>query len=95
MVLSSNLTGKYTFAAISLLLFSYVIRFEFGELLMTWVTVSLLGVSLVNYSRVFRNAVNTGDEPVNYDTLTFRVGRLVTSAAIGGVYTYRLIHFLF
>ena len=51
--LPSNLTGKYAFTAIVVLLASYVIRFEFGIMLTTWTTMILIAASLYGYGRVF------------------------------------------
>jgi len=51
--LPSNLTGKYAFAAIAVLLASYVIRYPFGIHLSTWITIALLILSTVGYARVF------------------------------------------
>jgi CDP-diacylglycerol--glycerol-3-phosphate 3-phosphatidyltransferase len=51
--LPSNLTGKYAFAAIVVLLTSYLIRFQFGIVTSTYLTLALIAASLVNYGHVF------------------------------------------
>ena len=51
--LPSNLTGKYAFFSIIMLLLSYTTRFEFGVVMLTWITLALIATSLVNYGRLF------------------------------------------
>jgi len=51
--LPSNLTGKWTFAAVAVLLGAYIIRFQFSIQLMTPIVVALLAASVLNYGRVF------------------------------------------
>ena len=60
--LPSNLTGKWAFAAVAVLLGAYVIRFEFSIALMTPLVVIMLAASLVSYGRVFA-VVKSGAEP--------------------------------
>jgi len=52
--LPSNLTGKWAFAAIAVLLGAHTIRFDFSIMVMTPVVVVLLAASLFSYGLVFR-----------------------------------------
>lgn len=51
--LSSNMTGKYAFAAIAVLLASYVIRFPFGITVFTYLSLALLLASTWSYASLF------------------------------------------
>ena len=88
--LSSNLTGKYTFAAIVVLLGSYIIRFDFGIRLLTPIVIVFLAASTVSYLGVFwsiqRNRVL---EPFNDRTL-FRVVRIIITVGISAVFLIKL-----
>lgn len=53
MALPPNLTGKWTFASLAVLLGAYVIRFEFSIAMMTPIVMALLVASLISYGRVF------------------------------------------
>jgi len=77
LVLPSNLTGKWAFASLVVLLGAYIIRFNLSISLMTPVTTVLLIASLINYARVFI-AVARGQKAVPFqDTNTYRAVRLV------------------
>lgn len=53
LILPSNLTGKWAFAAVAVLLGAHVIKFNFSIGLMTPIVTVLLIVSLINYGRLF------------------------------------------
>jgi cardiolipin synthase (CMP-forming) len=53
LTLPSNLTGKWAFAALAVLMSAYVIRFEFSISVMTPIVTVLLLMSLVVYGKVF------------------------------------------
>lgn len=90
----SNLTGKYAFAAIAILLGSYVIRFDFGIALMTWITVVLLVASIVSYGRVFV-IIRRGLTPRPFtDRPLFRALRIAVVVVVAAVYFHRLFIFL-
>lgn len=75
-VIGSNITGKYTFTAIALLLGSYIIRFDFGVRLLIPITVALLILSTVLYARVFQR-VRDNRPPVEFaDRPLYRVLRI-------------------
>jgi len=50
--LPSNITGKYTFGSLIGLLFSYIIRFDFGIIAYTISSLILLAASTILYARV-------------------------------------------
>jgi cardiolipin synthase len=78
--LPSNLTGKYAFAALAVLLTSYLIRFEFGIEFVSWIVVALLAASMVSYGRLFL-AVRRGMPPPQFQDrpLYFRLRVFLTS----------------
>ena len=80
-VVPSNLTGKYAFTAIVILLCSYVLRFEFGIISATYVTVALILASLVNYGRVFVYVRRGESPPVFEDRKPLRLLRILVTAA--------------
>lgn len=51
----SNMAGKYAFAAIALLLGSYVLRFDFGIQAMTAISLLFITASMIGYFRLFRS----------------------------------------
>ncbi|MCH7879299.1 MAG: CDP-alcohol phosphatidyltransferase family protein [candidate division Zixibacteria bacterium] len=63
-VVRSSLPGKYYFASLAILLASFVIRFESGITLFTYVTLALWLWSLISYATVFRqhSAVKSSSE---------------------------------
>ena len=93
-IVPSNLTGKYAFASISVLLASYVLRFGFGITLFTWVTLILLSMSLVVYIRIFLK-IRAG-LPVSpfEDKAVYKSLRLSFNLMIGMVYFWQLYLFL-
>lgn len=94
-VVPSNLTGKYTFAATAFLLGSYIIRFDFGITLMTYVTVTLIAVSTSIYARCFV-LLKKGVSPAPFaERLVYKTIRVVITIFVLGVYFYRLYWFLF
>lgn len=67
--LPSNLTGKYAFASIAVLIGCSIIRFPFGIALMTILSILLIVVSLVNYARVAWRIRNGNEIPQFTDTM--------------------------
>jgi phosphatidylserine synthase len=91
LIFLSNLTGKWAFAAIAVLLGAYVIRFEFSIALMTPVVVILLVASLVSYGLVFaRVRKGVAVRPFDDTTLwrSIRYGLLAAAAVAHGVMFY-------
>ncbi|MFH1373611.1 MAG: CDP-alcohol phosphatidyltransferase family protein [bacterium] len=93
-VTPSSLTGKYTFAAIAVLLGSYVIRFEFGQLLMTYLTVTLLSVSTIIYVGRFVDLKRGSPFKPFVDRPVYRIIRVALTLAVSAVFLYRLAGFL-
>ncbi len=86
--LPSNLPGKYCFAAIVILLGSYILRFDFGITLMTIITLILLIVSLAAYARVFYLTMRGKIVPAFRDSRwkkTIRTGLVVLVSAVYAV----------
>jgi len=92
--LPSNLTGKYTFSAIAILLGSYVVHFEFGVNLFIWITLVLLLVSTVSYARVMMIVRRGGRPPVFADRPAYLVARVALSVIVLAVFLYRFYLFL-
>jgi cardiolipin synthase len=89
-ILPSNLTGKYTFAVIAVLLGSYVITFEFGIAMMTVLTVIMTIASLVSYGRVFQVIFHGGTVAPFQDTTVTRVIRLGVTVTLSVWFLVRL-----
>jgi CDP-diacylglycerol--glycerol-3-phosphate 3-phosphatidyltransferase len=88
--LPSNLTGKYAFAAIAVLLGSYIIRFPFGIELLTWITLPLIALSLLNYARVFA-CIRYGKKPPMFaDKAVYKWTRGLVTWSLSAWYLYRL-----
>jgi len=90
LVLPSNLTGKYAFAAIVVLLASYVVRFEFGIVTTTWITVSLVTLSTFFYGRVFLHVRRGQTPPVFTDRPLFAALRIGVVLVYAGIFFFKL-----
>jgi len=91
---SSNLTGKYTFAAIASLLVSYVIEFNDGIRLCTPPVIALIVLSLIIYSRRFAGAWSGKQAPSFQDKPVYQMGRTFLTISFSLFYLYRLFVFL-
>jgi phosphatidylglycerophosphate synthase len=78
----SNLTGKYAFAFLSALLCSYVIKFEFGISVLTYITVGLLVLSIINYSMVYFRIVRNIPQKIFQDRPIYQFLRVSSSVLI-------------
>lgn len=88
--LPSNLAGKYAFASIAMLIGCYVIRFDFGVELFTWLTLFLLAASSVVYTKVML-AIRRGEPVRRYvDRPLYRNLRIAGCTAIWVVLVYKL-----
>ena len=76
LVLPSNLTGKWAFASLVVLLGAYIIRFDFSIRLMTPITVILLTASLLVYGRAFVIIFHEHEVKPFRDRTAFRVARI-------------------
>jgi cardiolipin synthase len=90
----SNLTGKYTFAAIAVLLVSYVIEFNDGIRLCTPPVVVFCLLSLIIYSRAFARAWSGKALPCFRDKPVYQMGRTFLTLSFSMFYIYRLFVFL-
>ena len=90
----SNLTGKYAFASISVLLACHIVRFEFGIELMTYVTVILILATIINYIRVFVTVSKVGSVPVFKDRRIYKLGRTAVTLVISIIFLYRFYIFV-
>lgn len=89
---ASNLSGKYCFAAVAVLLISYVIEYEFGIRLMTLITMALVIISLMSYIRVFRQVMAGRPIPEFEDKYFYHVFRTVATWLVSIIFLYRLAH---
>ena len=94
-IVPSNLTGKYAFASIALLLGSYSIWFDFGIKSMTFLSVIFTLFSIIVYFRVYQ-AVRQGKEPPKFkDNVITKYGRIGLSAIFLLYFIYRLFLFMY
>jgi len=84
--LPSNLTGKYAFFAIIMLLLSYTTYFSFGVTLLTWITLALILASLINYGRFFLRLRANQPPPAFNDTPLLRTLRIVTTTILSALW---------
>jgi len=89
-VIPANITGKYTFSAIAVLIGSHVIKFPFGIWLMTLFTLLLLIISTVIYARVFIHVRRGGSAPVFADKPLYKILRVIATLIVSAVFLYRL-----
>lgn len=91
---ASNLTGKYCFAAIAVLLVSYIIEFDFGIQMLTSLAITLMMASLAIYVLRFVAVIRGkpvaafNDRPVY---LYFRTG---LTAVVSIIYLFKLAQFI-
>ncbi len=94
-VVPSNILGKYAFAAIAVLLASYIIRFEFGITMMTVVSLAFIVLSSLLYARGFV-AIKAGNPPADLpDTPAFRTTRYLVVIALVVMFLYKFYFFVF
>jgi CDP-diacylglycerol--glycerol-3-phosphate 3-phosphatidyltransferase len=86
----SNLTGKYCFAAVAVVLLSYVIEFEFGIRLITPFVVVLSLLSLIQYGRIFYLVAKGHPLPCFEDRRGYRIARIIATWCVS---IYFLYHF--
>lgn len=83
-VVTSNLTGKYAFASIAVLMGSATIRFDYGTQFLAWVCAILLVASTTIYARVFVAVKGGKAAPVFVDSPMKRQMRLFGILAVAG-----------
>lgn len=89
-IVPSNLTGKYTFVSIALLLGSTTIKFPFGIESTTYLTIIFTIVSLIVYYRVFQKVKKGEPAPVFKDSKTWMFLRISLSLIYFAYFAYRL-----
>jgi len=94
-IVPSNLTGKYTFAAIALLLGSSTIRFQFGIETTTYFTIFFTIASLIVYFRVFQKVKNGEPAPQFHDSRNYALMRTAAVVIYVSYFAYKLWQFLF
>lgn len=94
-VTPANLTGKYAFGSIAALLGSYILRFDFGMQLFTYLTVALIVASVFNYGRLFVTVSQGKVPPAYVDRPSLRFTRVAGAAIVVAVCAYELAIFLF
>jgi phosphatidylglycerophosphate synthase len=82
LVLPSNLTGKWAFASLVVLLGAYIIKFNFSIILMTPIATVLLIASLVNYARVFVTFARGEEIAPFHDKTAYRALRIALTTVI-------------
>ncbi|NOY87998.1 MAG: hypothetical protein GXO93_01235 [FCB group bacterium] len=95
MVVPSNLTGKYAFAAIAFLLGSYVIRFSFGIHLTTYLALMFIIASIFNYLMVFIKIRKTNQIPVFQDKPIYKKMRMGFNLSFLFVFFFQLWKFYY
>ncbi len=89
-VVPSNLTGKYTFASIALLLGSSTIRFPFGIETTTYFTLFFTVVSLLVYYRVFQKVKKGEPAPSFKDNKNYAIMRTAFVVLYLSYFIYKL-----
>lgn len=88
--LPSNITGKYAFAYEVVLLGSYLLRFEFGIMMMTALTLIYIVLSFLGYIRVFAIVIRGGPVPIFKDRTIYKYMRLALVITVSTSYLIRL-----
>lgn len=87
---ASILSGKYCFAAIAVLLISYVIEYDFGIKMITPISLALIVISLLLYLRVFVIAVWTKTAPEFSDKKIYRIIRVFATLTVSIIFLLQL-----
>nr|MBN2278851.1 CDP-alcohol phosphatidyltransferase family protein [candidate division Zixibacteria bacterium] len=86
----STLTGKYYFAALAILLMTYIIRFDFGIGMFGYITIILLILSTIIYIRRFYYFIRTGADRIFKDKPLYIRLRAVAVIITTMIFLYRL-----
>ncbi len=90
LIIPSNLTGKYAFASITLLLGSYISYFDFGIVFCMAASLIFIFASLINYFRVFIR-VRNGKEIIPFkDNKFMKNMRTVAASIVTLIIIYKL-----
>ena len=82
LVLPSNLTGKWAFASLVVLLGAHIIKFNCSIILMTLIVTVLLIASLVSYVRVFTAVTLNKAVPCFQDKKAYRATRIILTTGV-------------
>ncbi len=88
--LPSNITGKYYFASIMVLIASYIMNFDFGQMLMTAIVLALFALSAVFYAGRFAALKRHRRQAAFKDRAVFKAIRAVVTIAISVIYLSKL-----
>lgn len=91
---ASNLTGKYCFASIALLLVWYVAEFPFGIRLFTILVLTLMPLSLVMYGLALRHILAGNPPPVFADQPLYRWLRITAIVLVAAWCLYHLAEYM-
>jgi hypothetical protein len=92
LTLPSNLTGKYYFAAVTLLIFSHIVYFPFGQTIFLLLSAVLFVLSSVNYARIFFIVGRGGKIPTFNDKSLYKYLRIGATLLIVLYGFYRLYY---
>ncbi len=94
-VVPSNLTGKYAFAAIAFLIGSYIYNYPFGIWFTTNITIIYIVLSFYFYTRLFL-AVKKGEAlPLFNDKLIYKILRWIWNFIFLTLYLFNFYEFMF
>jgi CDP-diacylglycerol--glycerol-3-phosphate 3-phosphatidyltransferase len=82
LILPSNLTGKWAFASLAVLLGAYVIGFNFSITCMTPIVTILLIASFINYARVFATIARRKEVVPFHDKAAYRTIRILLTILV-------------
>jgi len=88
--LPSNITGKYYFASIMVLIASYIMNFEFGQMLLTAIVLALFALSAVFYAGRFATLKSRRERAAFKDRAAYKAIRTVMTIVISVIYLAKL-----
>ena len=83
-------SGKYYFAALAFLIASYVIKFSFGQQLCLYLTVILLAVSFIEYTKNYYLFIHGKELKRSSENVVYKHIRGGFSVAFTVIYLYKL-----
>lgn len=89
----SNLTGKYSFAVIAVLLISYIIEFDFGIRLFTALAIMFIILSIALYGHRLLFVLRGEPYPIFPDKLLYRRFRVTGTVLVSGLYLWQLLRY--
>lgn len=84
-------SGKYYFAALALLIASYVIKFSFGQQMCLYLTVILFVVSTIEYARNYFLSTRGKELKKASDNVVYMYLRGGLSIVLSAIYLYKLL----